>query len=132
MEKLGQVGWIDLTVPDAEAVRDFYQHVTGWTASPVDMGGYQDYCMNPPGAGQPVAGICHARGVNAGLPPVWMIYITVAELVRLGVELYLAAQHRPGREQQMARARRIAGRFSSGINDVSSHHDRYLREAFHE
>jgi predicted enzyme related to lactoylglutathione lyase len=25
----GQIGWIDLTVPDAEAVRDFYQDVTG-------------------------------------------------------------------------------------------------------
>ena len=80
MEKLGQVGWIDLTVADAEAVRDFYQHVTGWTATPVDMGGYQDYSRNPPGADQPVAGICHARGVNAALPPVWMIYIIVADL----------------------------------------------------
>jgi predicted enzyme related to lactoylglutathione lyase len=80
MEKLGQVGWIDLTVPDAEAVRDFYQHVTGWTAAAVEMGDYQDYCMIPPGAEQPVAGICHARGANAGIPPVWMIYITVADL----------------------------------------------------
>ena len=42
----GQVAWIDLTVPNAEAVRDFYQQVTGWTASSVDMGGYADYCMS--------------------------------------------------------------------------------------
>lgn len=24
-----QIAWINLTVPDAESVRDFYQHVTG-------------------------------------------------------------------------------------------------------
>jgi predicted enzyme related to lactoylglutathione lyase len=68
----GQVAWIDLTVPNAEAVRDFYQQVTGWTASSVDMGGYADYCMSS-AAGNMVAGICHARGVNAELPPVWMV-----------------------------------------------------------
>ena len=80
MSELGKIGWIDLTVPDAEAVRDFYQHVTGWVPSPVGMGDYEDYCMTPPGAEQPVAGICHARGHNADLPPVWLIYITVANL----------------------------------------------------
>jgi predicted enzyme related to lactoylglutathione lyase len=68
------------TVPDAGAVRDFYQSVTGWSPSPVDMGGYSDFCMTPTGAAEPVAGICHARGGNAGLPPVWLIYITVADL----------------------------------------------------
>jgi predicted enzyme related to lactoylglutathione lyase len=26
----GQIGWIDLTVPDAQALCAFYQHVTGW------------------------------------------------------------------------------------------------------
>ena len=76
----GQIGWIDLTVPDASAVRDFYQSVTGWTPSPVDMGGYQDFCMHPAGEAQPVAGICHARGHNEGLPPVWLVYITVDDL----------------------------------------------------
>ena len=43
------------------------------------MGGYRDYSMGPPG-GDAVAGICHKRGVNAALPSVWMIYITVADL----------------------------------------------------
>jgi predicted enzyme related to lactoylglutathione lyase len=76
----GQIGWIDLTVPDATAVRDFYQHVTGWGATALSMGDHDDYCMNPPGAERPVAGICHAVGENAGLPPVWLIYITVADL----------------------------------------------------
>ena len=76
----GQIGWIDLTVADATALRDFYRGVAGWTPAPVDMDGYQDYCMAPPGETQPVAGICHARGQNSGLPPVWLVYITVADL----------------------------------------------------
>ena len=50
----------------------------------------------------------------------------VAELVRLGVELYLSSQHRPSRKDQIDRALRALGKFSSGRNDVSVHHDRYL------
>jgi predicted enzyme related to lactoylglutathione lyase len=76
----GQIGWIDLTVPDAPALRNFYQGVTGWTPSPVHMGDYEDFCMHPPGDPQPVAGICHAKGENVGLPPVWLIYIIVDDL----------------------------------------------------
>jgi predicted enzyme related to lactoylglutathione lyase len=76
----GHIGWIDLTVPNATALRDFYQRVTGWEPDPVEMGGYQDFCMRPPGESQPVAGICHALGQNADLPPVWMVYLTVADL----------------------------------------------------
>ena len=76
----GTIAWTDLTVPDAERVRDFYQAVVGWTAHAVDMGGYADNAMIPPGGDDPVAGICHARGINAGLPPVWLVYITVEDL----------------------------------------------------
>jgi predicted enzyme related to lactoylglutathione lyase len=76
----GEVNWIDLTVPDAVLVRDFYQAVAGWTASGVEMGGYQDFSMAVPGSGKVVGGICHARGENAGLPPSWLIYINVASL----------------------------------------------------
>jgi hypothetical protein len=56
----------------------------------------------------------------------------VAELVRLGVELYLSSQHRPSRKEQIDRALSALGKFSSGRNDVSVHHDRYLAEAFKE
>jgi len=77
----GSVGWFDLTVPDASAVRDFYKEVVGWAASEVPMGGYDDFCMHPAAEGvPPVAGVCHARGGNANLPPVWLIYINVADL----------------------------------------------------
>lgn len=74
----GSITWQDLTVGDAEAVRDFYQAVVGWKPESVAMGAYSDFVMNADGGG--VAGICHARGANAELPPVWLIYITVEDL----------------------------------------------------
>ncbi len=40
---------------------------------------YDDYNILGDG-GNPAAGICHARGVNLGLPPVWMIYLPVGDL----------------------------------------------------
>ena len=75
----GSIGWIDLTVPDAVGVRDFYAAVAGWDTGEVDMGTHADFTVAPPG-GDPVAGICHARGVNAGLPAAWLIYIVVPDL----------------------------------------------------
>jgi predicted enzyme related to lactoylglutathione lyase len=84
--ELGAVCWTDLTVPDAEGVADFYRQVVGWTTSACDMGGYDDYCVNTPGAGKTVAGICHARGANADLPAQWLIYIVVADVDRSAAE----------------------------------------------
>jgi uncharacterized protein len=80
---VGRIGWLDLTVPAASAIRDFYGAVVEWSVQEVEMNDagshYADYNML--GAnGNPVAGICHARGVNAGLPPVWMIYLPVGDL----------------------------------------------------
>ena len=78
--RVGTVGWRDLTVQDASALRDFYSRVVGWESSPVDMGGYSDFNMTPPGTGEPAAGICHARGSNADLPPQWLQYVIVADV----------------------------------------------------
>lgn len=83
---VGEMTWQDLTVQDAEKVRDFYEKVVGWRAEPVDMGGYSDFNMIPPGGTDAVAGICHARGVNADLPSQWLIYITVDDLDRAAAE----------------------------------------------
>lgn len=80
--KPGTVSWFDLTIPNADAVRDFYSAVAGWGVMPVEMDGYNDYCMMPPGSDQPAGGICHARGPNADLPPQWLIYITVENLAQ--------------------------------------------------
>ena len=81
------ITWFDLTVPDAEKVKDFYSKVVGWKPAPVSqpkadeplaqMGDYNDYNMNSPESGKTNAGICHKRGGNAHLPSQWMIYITV-------------------------------------------------------
>ena len=77
--EIGKIGWIDMTVGDAPAVRDFYKAVVGWEAEDVSMGDYSDYVMKMPG-GDGVAGVCHARGNNAELPSGWLIYITVANV----------------------------------------------------
>ncbi|MFO7274065.1 MAG: VOC family protein [Bacillota bacterium] len=80
---VGRIAWLDLTVPDADATRDFYREVIGWTVQEVPMrdGGepYADYAMLA-GDGQAAAGICHARGANADLPPVWMLYLPVGDM----------------------------------------------------
>lgn len=79
---IGTINWVDLTVPNAAEVRDFYREVVGWASTGLDMGGYEDFCMNVPAGGKTVAGICHARGTNASLPPAWLVYITVADVDR--------------------------------------------------
>ena len=79
---VGSVTWFDLTVDDAGALRDFYSEVIGWNPEPVSMGDYEDYSMNSPVSGDPMAGVCHARGSNAHLPPVWMIYVNVDDIDR--------------------------------------------------
>lgn len=76
----GTITWCDLTVPDAGALKEFYQNVVGWKSADVDMGGYNDFTMLTPDGKTAVAGICHHRGTNEGIPPQWMVYINVADL----------------------------------------------------
>lgn len=79
---VGTIVWMDLTVPDAEALRDFYAQVVGWETSPLPMPGYRDFTMMPPGVEDPVAGICHAQGENVDLPPQWLMYVVVEDVER--------------------------------------------------
>jgi predicted enzyme related to lactoylglutathione lyase len=76
----GVVLWHDLTVPDAETVRDFYAVVIGWDPEPVAMGDYADFTMKSAETGEAVAGVCHARGENADLPAQWLTYVAVPDL----------------------------------------------------
>jgi predicted enzyme related to lactoylglutathione lyase len=80
---VGRISWLDLTVSDAPATRDFYQEVVGWSVRDVEMEEsgerYSDYAMCASDGGA-VAGVCHALGVNQGLPPVWMICLPVGDL----------------------------------------------------
>ena len=77
---IGTIAWTDLTVPDAAKLKDFYRAVVGWRPEPVEMGGYKDFTMLTPESGEQAAGVCHARGQNASIPPVWLVYIAVADL----------------------------------------------------
>jgi uncharacterized protein len=99
----GTIGWHDLTVHDAPRLRDFYQAVIGWRADPLDMGGYDDFVMVAPGSDEGVAGICHARGTNANIPPQWLVYFVVTDLnasiaacVRGGGEVIVPARGSAG------------------------------------
>ncbi len=73
------VSWIDIAVDDAAGLRDFYASVVGWTPQSLSMGDYDDFGMND-SSGETVAGICHAKGPNASLPPMWIPYFQVADL----------------------------------------------------
>jgi len=76
----GSILWLDLTVSDATEIRDFYKSVIGWESEPVPMGDYEDFDMIDAQTGDPMVGICHARGENAGIPAQWLVYLAVENL----------------------------------------------------
>ncbi|MDN5344207.1 MAG: hypothetical protein PWQ18_318 [Clostridia bacterium] len=57
--------------------------------------------------------------------------ISMAELIRLGVEQVLSNSN-IGNEERVQRALKAAGRFRSGVKNLSRNHDAYLTEAFSE
>ena len=77
---IGSVGWFDLTVENADDCRDFYKAVVGWKSVDLSIGDYSDYVMSTPEEDKPVAGVCHARGGNSGLPPQWLMYVHVENM----------------------------------------------------
>jgi len=80
---VGRVSWLDLTVSDVSATRNFYQKVVGWSSQGVEVedetGRYVDYTMFDE-IGVPVAGVRDSRGSDGNLPPVWMISLPVGDL----------------------------------------------------
>ena len=48
----GTIAWTDLTVPDAEGLRDFYEQVVGWSSEGLSMGPGSSYAIirDPAGA----------------------------------------------------------------------------------
>lgn len=79
---IGKIEWRDLTVNNAVQIKDFYSNVVGWQTEAVSMGDYDDFNVNLPnsdesGRGECIAGICHARGGNANIPPQWLMYVRV-------------------------------------------------------
>jgi len=77
---IGAINWMDLTVPEADGIRDFYKNVVGWNTMDISMGQYNDYCMVSPADDVVRSGICHSQGMNVGIPPAWIMYINVGNL----------------------------------------------------
>jgi hypothetical protein len=58
--------------------------------------------------------------------------VSVAELIRRGVEATLEQESLPSGEELLQRAIQAAGRFRSSRQDVSERHDEYLGQAFRQ
>ena len=56
--------------------------------------------------------------------------ISMAELIRRGVEVILEQELEPSSDECIARALAAAGRFRSGHPDVARRHDEYLGQAY--
>ncbi|SKC46929.1 VOC family protein [Ohtaekwangia koreensis] len=79
---IGSIVSADLTVSNASHLKDFYAQVIGWSPKELKMGdnhGYADYVMKDSG-GNWAGGVCEAKGVNAGIPPQWIVYINVRDI----------------------------------------------------
>jgi hypothetical protein len=55
---------------------------------------------------------------------------SIAEVIRDAIDRAISSRTRPTRQEQVERAIRVAGRFSSGASDGSADHDRHLEDAF--
>ena len=83
---IGRIEWLDLTVDNAEGIKNFYCNVVGWKSTDVDMGSYADFNINLPDGGDTIAGVCHARGSNANIPSQWLVYVRVASVAESAQE----------------------------------------------
>jgi predicted transcriptional regulator len=59
-------------------------------------------------------------------------HLSVAELIRQAVDNLIKASTVIDVEERRKRAIDAAGRFRSGLRDLSTEHDKYLEEAFSE
>ena len=57
---------------------------------------------------------------------------SIAELIRKAVDNIIKTGAVPDYKERRKRAIDIAGRFRSGNQDISLHHDKYLAEAYKE
>lgn len=83
MGSTGKILWQDLTVENAEQVKDFYCSVVGWSFEDVDQGEYNDFnIINPNNNNEIVAGICHKKGEIKNFPSQWLNYVVVDNIER--------------------------------------------------
>ncbi len=84
----GQILWTDLTVPNADETRAFYEAVVGWSSDPVKMEDRTDFSMVTDSAPitksaqeqRTIAGICNKVGELKDFPSQWIIYFGVEDL----------------------------------------------------
>lgn len=57
--------------------------------------------------------------------------ISIAELIRQGVDTVLRSNTSIDLDEKRRRAIAVAGRFRSGQRDISEKHDKYLSEVLH-
>ncbi len=87
-QHIGHLLWTDLTVPNADETRAFYEAVIGWTSHPVKMEDRTDFSMAAIGEPQVktdqeqrvVAGICNKVGDLSDFPSQWILYFGVEDL----------------------------------------------------
>lgn len=56
--------------------------------------------------------------------------VSLAELIRQGVDTLIRSTGTVSPEERRKRAIAVAGRFRSGLKDLSSKHDDYLKEVY--
>jgi hypothetical protein len=59
-------------------------------------------------------------------------HLSIAELIRQAVDTMIRSNIVVDAEERRKRALDAAGRFRSGLRDLSTEHDKYLEEAFSE
>lgn len=59
-------------------------------------------------------------------------HTSMAELIRQAVDFFAKSKNMGHDSELRQRAMNVAGRFSSGVKDLSTEHDVYLAEAFEE
>ncbi|MFD9950216.1 hypothetical protein ACFWYW_56385 [Nonomuraea sp. NPDC059023] len=123
MNITGTIVGLDLTVPDAPEIRDFYAAVIGW--QPQTLQGTlatddDDFVIASPG-GDWVAGVCHRRGENADLPPPRLAYIAVDNLENQPEDLHRTRRHPAHPDQGRARIEPLLRHSGPGRRDASAH-----------
>ena len=78
----GSIVWHDLTIDNADEVRDFYKSVIGWEHVDHDMGEYNDYVLHAADDETAAGGVWHKRGTNAGMPSQWLMYVQVDSVAK--------------------------------------------------
>ncbi len=57
-------------------------------------------------------------------------HVSVSEIVRRAVDAWSKVQSEVSADERRRRAVGVAGRFASGLKDVSARHDDYLEDAY--